>query len=88
MTFDDNDDGEETPDLDSFLSSVPTNTQKWNLPSGNSVKEIYSVNISQCAEVLKKKETLNPVERSTLRYGMSKIIDLLAHIYAKLVFQH
>ncbi len=79
MTFDD-DDGEETPDLDSFLSSVPTNTQKWDLPSGKSVNEIYSVNISQCAEVLKKKETLSPVERATLRYGMSKIIDLSAHM--------
>ncbi|CAG8812538.1 23442_t:CDS:2, partial [Racocetra persica] len=45
MTFDD--DGEETPDLDSFISSVPTNTQKWDLPSGKSVNEIYFVNVSQ-----------------------------------------
>ncbi|CAB4409216.1 unnamed protein product [Rhizophagus irregularis] len=88
MTFDDDDDGEETSDLDSFL---PTNTQKWNLPSGNSIKEIYSVNISQCAEVLKKKKTLNPVERSTLRYGMSKIIDLLTYIrnwFSNIDIQH
>ncbi|UZO09157.1 uncharacterized protein OCT59_029394 [Rhizophagus irregularis] len=59
---------------------MPTNTQKWDLPSGNFVKEIYFVNISQCAEVLKKKKTLSPVERSTLRYGMSEIIDLLMHM--------
>ena len=54
-TFDDND-SMETSDLDSFLSSVSTNTQKWNLLSGKSVKEIYSVNISQYAEVLKKRK--------------------------------
>ncbi|CAG8519082.1 17035_t:CDS:2 [Racocetra fulgida] len=79
MTFDDDDD-DEPPDFDSFISSVPTNTQKWDLPSGKSVNEIYFVNVSQCAEVLKKKEILSPVERATLRYGMSKIIDLSAHM--------
>ncbi|CAG8636599.1 4827_t:CDS:2, partial [Funneliformis caledonium] len=78
----DDDDGEEIPDLDHILNSVPNNTQQWDLPSGRSVKEIYAVNISQCAEVLKKKETLSPVERATLRYGMSNLIDLSAHMRA------
>jgi hypothetical protein len=38
--------------------------------------------MSQYAKILKNKEKLNPVERATLRYGMSRIIDLSAHMQA------
>src|SRR6266498_3909544 len=69
-------------DLDSILSFMPINTQQWILPSGKSVKEIYTVKISQCAEILKKNKILGPVERATLRYDMSRVIDLSAHMQA------
>ncbi|CAG8485990.1 16671_t:CDS:2 [Dentiscutata erythropus] len=42
-------------------------------------------------EVLKKKETLSLVERATLRYGMSKVIDLSAHMqdwFSEIDIQH
>ncbi|PKY34905.1 hypothetical protein RhiirB3_455074 [Rhizophagus irregularis] len=49
---------------------------------GNFVKEIYFVNISQCAEVLKKKKTLSPVERSTLRYAVLTVPALVEEVNA------
>ncbi|CAG8554130.1 2567_t:CDS:10 [Funneliformis mosseae] len=57
----DDDDGEEIPDLDHILNSVPNNTQQWDLLRGD----------------LSKKFML-----ATLRYGMSNLIDLSAHMRA------
>ncbi|CAG8700157.1 3310_t:CDS:10, partial [Cetraspora pellucida] len=61
-------------------SSMPTNIQTWSLPSGKFVKDIFAENISRHAEILKDKKKINAADKATLRYGMSRIIDLSAHM--------
>ncbi|CAG8685894.1 929_t:CDS:10, partial [Funneliformis mosseae] len=78
----DDDDDEEIPALDSVFSSVPTNIQNWRLPSGKFVKDIFAENVSRHAETLKSKGKLTAAEKATLRYSMSRIIDLSAHMRA------
>ncbi|CAG8793995.1 15213_t:CDS:2, partial [Acaulospora morrowiae] len=62
------------------INSVPANIQNWSLPSGKFVKDIFAENISRHAEILKDKKKINAEEKATLRYGMSRIIDLSAHM--------
>ena len=44
------------------------------------MEEIFSENVFQCVKVLKDKKKLTAIEKVTLKYGMSKIIDLSAHM--------
>jgi hypothetical protein len=74
---------EEIPTLDNILCSpLPTNIQNWNLSSGRLVKDIFSENLSQHIEMLKNKKKLTAEEKATLRYGVSRVIDLSAHMRA------
>ncbi|RIA89391.1 hypothetical protein C1645_824920 [Glomus cerebriforme] len=82
-------DGTVLPTSSSQPNFIPvSNSNEVSLPSlqitfnddndGKSINEIYFVNISQCAEVLKKKKTLSPVKRTTLRYDHIAVLMVLA----------
>ncbi|CAG8455283.1 13466_t:CDS:10, partial [Dentiscutata heterogama] len=76
-----NDNDEDIPTLDNVLcSSLPTNIQNWNLSSGKLVNDIFAKNLSQHTEMLKNKKKLTAEEKATLRYGVSRVIDLSAHM--------
>ncbi|CAI2188112.1 6231_t:CDS:2, partial [Funneliformis geosporum] len=44
------------------------------------VKDIFAKNLSQHTEMLKNKNKLTAEEKATLRYGVSRVIDLSAHM--------
>ncbi|CAG8515333.1 4879_t:CDS:2 [Funneliformis mosseae] len=72
---------EEIPPLKNIVKCVPPTSEKWaQLPSGQGVKDIFSKNVSQLAKSTKDKETLTAIEKATLRYSVSRIIDLSAHM--------
>ncbi|CAG8798656.1 35068_t:CDS:2, partial [Racocetra persica] len=51
------------------------------LPEGrDSVNNIFTQHVTQNLDILKHKEKLNPKERATVRYCMSKIIGLSTHM--------
>ncbi|CAG8651037.1 16746_t:CDS:10, partial [Funneliformis caledonium] len=58
--------------LDSILSSQ----KKWILPSGENVGDIIARNVSANAKAIQKKKKTSAIEKATLRYGSSRIIDL------------
>ncbi len=63
------------------MDSIELATAKnWVLPSGQHVDEIFNKNISQLAKSTKAKEKFDAIERATLRYCVSRIIDLSAHM--------
>ncbi|CAG8774434.1 26705_t:CDS:2, partial [Dentiscutata erythropus] len=55
-------------------------SKNWNLSSGKLVKDIFAKNLSQHTEMLKNKKKLTAEEKATLRYGVSRVIDLSAHM--------
>ncbi|CAJ0895818.1 12882_t:CDS:2 [Entrophospora sp. SA101] len=58
-----------------FLN-ISSSSEKWYLPSNQTVDEIFSTNVSSHIEVTKNKKKLTPVDKAILRYGASKLIDL------------
>ncbi|CAI2175508.1 10926_t:CDS:2, partial [Funneliformis geosporum] len=74
-------DEEENPPFDNIIKCVPATAEKWVLlPSGQDVNDIFSKNVSRLAKSTKGRETLTAIERSTLRYSVSRLIDLSAHM--------
>ena len=71
---------EEDPPLDNVVRCVPATAEKWVLPTGQDVKDIFSMNVSQLAKSTKGRETLTVIEKATLRYSVSRLIDLSAHM--------
>ncbi|CAJ0841719.1 16157_t:CDS:2 [Entrophospora sp. SA101] len=55
---------------------LDSSSEKWYLPSNQTVDEIFSTNVSSHIEVTKNKKKLTPVDKAILRYGASKLIDL------------
>lgn len=53
---------------------------KWILPTKKDVAEIFHQNISSNHVKIKNKKRLTPIEKATLRYGASGIIDLSANM--------
>ncbi|CAG8758187.1 6650_t:CDS:2 [Gigaspora margarita] len=73
-------DEEGIPQLDVVTDFMSTKAKKWALPSGKNVTDVVDINISQLAKSTKNKEKLTAVERATLRYCVSGLIDLSAHM--------
>ncbi|CAG8674551.1 5810_t:CDS:10, partial [Acaulospora morrowiae] len=75
-----NNDEEDVPLPEESLDSVLNNPRSWILPSGQNVSGIVTENISANVVEIKKKKRLSAIEKATLRYGASRIIDLSAHM--------
>ncbi|CAG8671705.1 1168_t:CDS:2, partial [Ambispora gerdemannii] len=77
---DDNDDEEGFPSSEETLDFILNNQSSWILPSNLNVGDIFAKKISENAEATKKKKKLSVIEKAVLRYGLSRIIDLSAHM--------
>nr|CAG8561190.1 236_t:CDS:2 [Entrophospora candida] len=73
-------DGEKAEDIleSNVFLNISSSSEKWHLPSDQTVDEIFSTNVSSHIEVTKNKKKLTPVDKAILRYGASKLIDLLS----------
>ncbi|CAI2187800.1 14977_t:CDS:2, partial [Funneliformis geosporum] len=69
------DDDEDAPSSEETLNSV-LSQKKWILPSGENVGDVIARNVSANAKAIQKKKKTSAIERATLRYGSSRIIDL------------
>ncbi|CAG8438799.1 7487_t:CDS:2 [Scutellospora calospora] len=78
---DEDDENDNVPDPNEIPDLFP-NPQMWSLPSGKSVEDIFAMNVSKYSKAYKQKKRLTSIEKATLRYGASKIIDLSAHMRA------
>ncbi|CAG8837974.1 4231_t:CDS:2, partial [Gigaspora margarita] len=78
----DDEDDENVPDPNEIPDLSPSDPQVWSLPSGKSVEDIFATNVTENSKAYKQKKRLTPIQKATLRYGASKIIDLSAHMRA------
>ncbi|CAG8652138.1 16528_t:CDS:10 [Funneliformis mosseae] len=77
---DDNDDEEGVPSPEGTLDFILNNQRSWILPSNLNVGDIVAKKISENAKEMKKKKKLSAIKKAVLRYGLSQIIDLSAHM--------
>jgi len=78
----DNNDDDEYSDVESLLESEETinsvlnKPESWILPSEQNVYEVVAKRISENATKIKNKKRISALEKATLCYGLSHIIDL------------
>ncbi|CAH1771421.1 1314_t:CDS:1, partial [Entrophospora sp. SA101] len=53
---------------------------KWKLPTNKSVEDIYHENVCNNVKLYGTKDKFSAIEKTNLRYGASRIIDLSAHM--------
>ncbi|CAG8602974.1 6424_t:CDS:2 [Funneliformis caledonium] len=76
----DHEDEEDAPLPDEATLLFGQAENKWVLPSGKNVGEIFVEKIGNNSEAFKYKKRPTAIEKATLRYGASNIIDLSAHM--------
>ncbi|CAG8535982.1 28342_t:CDS:2 [Racocetra persica] len=79
---DEDDENDNVPDPNEIPDLSPSNLQGWSLPSGRSVEDIFAMNVSINSKAYRQKKKQTSIEKATLRYSASKIIDLSAHMRA------
>lgn len=82
VNYDEDDENDNAPDPNEIPDLSPSGPQVWSLPSGKYVEDIFAANVTKNSKAYRQKKKLTPIEKATLRYGASKIIDLSAHMRA------